>query len=133
MKILKRVQWLLPIALLQTYAVAYPYAFACTDDNECKGARVCVSGACQDRTDSSQKLSVACGLLGDISGNIFLGLPTSNATALLKKIGDAANLENLPSILAGQVPNAAAMIQGTTRLIVYNPDFMEQLEQRSGS
>src|SRR5712692_5136604 len=114
--------------LLQAEAAAQ-----CTKDIDCKGDRVCIEGRCQDSGASSEKLFAACGLLAEVDSKMVLGLASNNATALLRTIGEAAGLENMPTILSGPVPNAAAMIRGTQRLIVYNPAFMEQLEKRAGT
>lgn len=63
---------------------------------------------------------------------ITLGLPQEDVTTLMRDIGRVALLTNLPRVVSGPVPNAAAMIYGSERLIVYSPAFMRQM-QSAGS
>ena len=55
------------------------------------------------------------------------------ARGALNRVVGATGLQPNFHIFAGNVPNAAAVIQGDTRLIVYNQRWMEQLGNATGS
>jgi len=103
----------------------------CTRDVDCREPRICVAGQCQD--PSAPLASSACSLAGPIPADMVFGLANSEATSLLRGIGSAADLENMPRIVSGPVDNAMAVIYGRERLIVYRPDFMDHLRNQAGT
>lgn len=103
----------------------------CTKDIDCKGDRICVAGECQSPTE--RVLGTTCSLTGEVPERFVLGLATSEGKSILKTIGKAAGLENMPRVVTGPVPNAAAMIYGTERLIVYNSSFIESMRSKAGA
>lgn len=102
----------------------------CDKDTDCKGDRVCDAGECRNPTNT--RVGSTCSLVGAVPSEMVLGIATAEGTAVLKAIGDAAGLENMPRITSGPVPNAAAMIYGTERLIVYSPSFMDGMKRQAG-
>lgn len=103
----------------------------CTKDTDCKGDRICVAGDCQSPTE--RVLGTTCSLIGEVPERFALGLATSEGKSILKTIGKAAGLENMPRVVTGPVPNAAAMIYGTERLIVYSSSFIESMRSKAGA
>lgn len=104
----------------------------CSKDTDCKGARICgPNGRCENPTDDEARL--ACGLVEPVAPDIVLGLASTDAERVLREIGRAALLSNMPDIMSGPVDNAAAMIRGGRRLIVYNPQFLRDLTKRGGT
>lgn len=121
---------LIVLALALAIASGVPALAQCTKDIECKGDRVCVSGQCQD--PGAQSIASVCGLAGAIPAGISLGLATKEGRQILQAIGKAAGLENMPRIVTGPVPNAAAAIENRERLIIYNNSFIESMRRQSG-
>ena len=57
----------------------------------------------------------------------------ASASAAVKEILDAAGLSPNFVVRANGVPNAAAIVRGTTRFIEFNPSFIQQLKSNSGT
>ena len=69
-----------------------------------------------------------------IETDAIYGFQSDNAAReALNRVVGATGLQPNFHIFAGNVPNAAAVIQGDTRLIVYNQPWMEQLGNATGS
>jgi hypothetical protein len=57
----------------------------------------------------------------------------AEAEQVIQRIVDASGLAKNFNVQAAGVPNAAAVIQGTTRFILYSQYFMQQVRQATGS
>lgn len=112
------------------FASNTPTQAQCTKDTDCKGDRICVDGTCKE-ADATELTSV-CSLARSIPQGISLGLATTEGRTILGEIGDAAMLENMPRIVTGNVPNAAAVVLGNERLIVYSDSFIESMRGTGG-
>jgi hypothetical protein len=80
-----------------------------------------------------QVTGLACDYSGtEVRGKVTTFAPESNAVAMVNEIASYSGLKPNFSVRSGNVPNAAAMISGSTRLIVYNPTFMDQVSGAVG-
>lgn len=67
-----------------------------------------------------------------VRGRITTFAPESSAVAMVHEIVSHSGLKPNFDVRAGNVPNALAAIRGSTRYIVYNPTFMEQVGRAVG-
>lgn len=112
----------------------------CTKDTDCKGDRICVEGACVAPAATNQgKMRFLCGYDGaTINPNTKVQQLTGfssneEASRITKEILDTMGLVANFVVQSGMVPNAAAAIQYSQRFIVYNPQFIQQMNQLTGS
>src|SRR5690348_3120 len=57
--------------------------------------------------------------------------PNPRAQRFVADVARKSGIRNVPQVWEGPVPNAAAAIIGNRRIIIYNPDFMEDLLDRT--
>lgn len=111
----------------------------CTKDTDCKGDRICVEGACTAPDAANQgQLRFLCGYDGapinPATQTKLMGFSSNEEAArITKEILDTMGLVANFVVQSGMVPNAAAAIQYSQRFIVYNPQFIQQMNQLTGS
>lgn len=77
-------------------------------------------------------VDVACSYYGEnIIDNLYGFTSDNEAEKAVGRIVDYTGLSKNFKILAANVPNAAAAIRNTERLILYNQTFMERVKQRT--
>lgn len=82
----------------------------------------------------SVDLSFACTYTTRVSGaNVQTFASEGQAASYVRKIVETIDLDSDFIVRVGAVPNAMAGVSGTKRLIVYNPQFIQDLNQRSGN
>lgn len=102
-------------------ATSAPVETTCTSDGECPVGLVC------DHRCVAPKLKAACSWIGQFNSSLVPGPAATEVAEALKLIGRRAAIANLPQAMSGNVPNAMAAIWGHTRVIVYSPQFLQQL------
>lgn len=125
--------------LVTTIAQSVSWA-QCTKDTDCKGDRICHQGACTapDSAQQASKMQFLCSYSGE---HVAPALPSKEvgfasneeAARVTKEILDTMGLVANFVVQSGMVPNAAAAIQYSQRFIVYNPQFIQQMNQLTGS
>jgi hypothetical protein len=85
-------------------------------------------------TVSAQKqASFICSYYGEPIGTPVTGFASSaEAKNVINKIIDVIGLQPSFEIRAANIPNAAAVVQGGKRYILYNPNFLSSVEQAAG-
>jgi len=77
-------------------------------------------------------LAAGCSYLGEpLPRGVTLFASNSEAESAIKRIVDASGLTANFDVQAAGVPNAMATIRGERRLILYNPFFMTEMEQKA--
>ena len=75
-----------------------------------------------------------CSYLGEsLSGQVFTFSSDREAEDAIRRIVDISGLSQNFSVHAAGVPNAAAIIRGDERLILYNQGFMRNVRMSTGS
>lgn len=80
-----------------------------------------LAGACNFYPDSS------------VNSNVSSFNSSADAQSVVRKITTSAGLKPNFEIISYNVPNAAAVIQNGIRYILYNPSFISQITQQTGS
>lgn len=76
----------------------------------------------------------ACSFYGEATPEkVVLFASDSEAETVIRRIVEASGLAKNFEVRAAGVPNAAALIQGSRRFILYNQYFMEQSRKSTGS
>ncbi|MCI4644874.1 MAG: hypothetical protein MRY64_08845, partial [Hyphomonadaceae bacterium] len=82
----------------------------------------------------SMEVGDTCSYYGEeVPASVATFASSSEAETMISDIMDASGLAPNFEIRSGGVPNAAAVIQGANRVILYNPAFMIQTRQQTGS
>lgn len=100
---------------------------ACSHDADCPPGLVC------DQKCVAPTLKSSCTWIGSFDSSLVPGPSASDVTEALRLIGSKAAISNLPLAMSGNVPNAMAAIWGHTRVIVYSPGFLQQLQSAAAS
>ena len=91
-----------------------------------------------DLLDSGREVATLTGNAGEICsyfgetsvlGEIHSFVSNDNALRIVKRITESVALPQNFTVREAQVPNAAAVIQGELRLVLYNNDFMEAIDR----
>lgn len=78
--------------------------------------------------------SDTCSYFGEsVPDSVTTFASDAEAVGVIKRIVDASGLTQNFRIHAAGVPNAAAVIEGDTRLILYNQRFMQNTKRSTGS
>ena len=79
--------------------------------------------------------SYLCSLFGELDSgpyNYSFGMPDPSVDRIIEDILKVQALaKNFEVYETHEVPNAAALVQGETRLILYNPDFLRQINNQT--
>ena len=77
-------------------------------------------------------LGASCSYLGErLPSSVTMFSSNSEAESAIKKITGAAGLTANFDVQAAGVPNAAAIVRGDRRVILYNPFFMTETRQKT--
>ncbi len=80
------------------------------------------------------EIARSCSMFGEsVPKNVTLFESEAEAEGVIKQIVSASGLSKNFEIRAAGVPNAAAVIQGQTRYILYEPYFMRSVRQQTGT
>lgn len=91
-------------------------------------------GALAQKVFASAKYTQMCSYYGEtITGDIHAFKPDASAEAVIKNIMSIIGLKANFELRAANVPNAAAVILKGKRYILYNPEFMQNINAVTGS
>ncbi len=91
-------------------------------------------GVSAQKVFASAKYTQMCSYYGEtVTGNIHAFKPDASAQAVIKNIMSVIGLKANFELRAANVPNAAAVILKDRRYILYNPEFMKNINSVSGS
>jgi hypothetical protein len=78
--------------------------------------------------------SFICSYYGEPINTSVVGFASSNeAKNVINQIIDVIGLQPTFDIRSANIPNAAAVVQGSTRYILYNPNFIASIEKAAGN
>ncbi|MDP8223353.1 MAG: DUF2807 domain-containing protein [Candidatus Lernaella stagnicola] len=120
--------WVIACVLLATSCFAGVAAASCESDADCPGG-ICLDGMCQS-AGPGITLQSSFGYSFHVTSLPAAG---NTAEAILAEIGRTAGLTNMPEIHPANVPSALAAFHNGRRIILYNPDFLAQLNQAAGT
>lgn len=91
--------------------------------------------AASDAAEPSHATPAICSFLGDrvLSAGTLSATGKADAAAIVGKIVEASGLAKNFEIGVAPVPNAAAVIVGGSRRVLYNPDFLDHLAGMAAS
>ena len=100
------------------------------------GTGILVADASEPRNNETGPVSI-CSYLGDalleVPKSIKAPESSSEAIAMIQKIVDASGLTQNFDVSAASVPNAAALIRGRVRHVLYNPTFIHRIASDTGT
>ena len=75
-----------------------------------------------------------CNITGyNYQSKIALSKPADRANNVIGSILNVVGLKKNFSVYASNVDNASALVQGSSRYILYNPSFMQQVHDKAGT
>ena len=91
-------------------------------------------GLGDETVGESLRIADNCSHFGEeLPGSVVTFSSSEEAESVIKRIVDATGLIQNFRVRAAGVPNAAAQIEGATRYILYNPQFIQETERASGT
>lgn len=106
----------------------------CTKDTDCKGDRICLKGSCVDPQIVTMKL--LCSYVGGFGEQSEVSTEFRSeheASQIIGRITKGMSLAPNFVVRSASVGNAAAAIQGSDRFVLYNPNFVSQVVQQTGT
>jgi len=83
---------------------------------------------------NSRNNSFICSYYGEPINTTVVGFASSaEAKNVINKIIDVIGLQPAFDIRSANIPNAAAVVQGNTRYILYNPNFIASIKKAAGN
>lgn len=68
---------------------------------------------------------------GALNGRVVTEPPDARTERITRAILSTVGLEQSLRVRSAQIPNAAALVQGETRYVLYNPDFLDELSRHA--
>jgi len=110
--------------ILVAIAMTPAAGVACSSDDTCAPAQACVRGSCRPY----EAPKTICGLAKVRPADPMRLAPAeSRAARIVRDIGRATGLENIPTVWSGPIDNAAAFMQFGERRIAYDPVFVDTI------
>jgi len=95
---------------------------------------LCSSNGLAQNVGDSIQLGDSCSYFGEaMPKSVTAFASTTEAKQVIQRIVEASGLAQNFEIAAAGVPNAAATMRGSTRLILYSPFFISELSEKTGN